>query len=748
MPPPLKIVNWRKGVTDDYVDASPMHSRRLYNFMLTREGKPKQRPGIEIYNSSAPQLPSGNQKVDGLYYFSGTLFAKSGTKLYYLRDGATSWTTLSTIAGKDAFKDSEVGAGWSVSEWRGHLFITPGPGSTKLSGCRSIAVYKTDSTTWACTQMGLPRASAAARTGTTADGSGSDNWIAYNMFKRTYNAYVNGVSCQFQEFSEPEETQYSYQDITDNLTWEGGFNLVNGTDDNYDDASTLVVSYRTKVGDVTPLYSDIFNQSTNITYYQTTDAELGAEAYFAGGVEYWDPPPKAHGSLVIGGTSFFFAGIDIDDTNQFHPGRCWQSDPAYPKGVPSGNYVDVAGKACGWGRAGSNPVVLTEDNAVRLEGRYDKFGGGGMVTRRISSTEGCVSYRGVVEGEGGLFFPSRNGWCFTDGYQVVKLAKHLRETYKALYSKSGMSACFDSKNRRVFWSCEDRTVDSTNTGNPNCLYVLDLNHTEGEEGCFAVWKAGANLSATALHYDSENDRVIIGDRRGYVMVFDGTKTVDLTVDTATAYSTWGRSPIVWDWYSAAHSFGSSLLTKICQRWHIVAKNVSASFSADVASVVDDSTTAYSSTEVRDRSAATVGLHKVWRWFKKASLRCRYREVRLTKGYVNLFRSDDYATATVNSAAKTVLLGSGTWPEDSTYDLRGHYIAFAGDDYVAEYLITVDSGNTLTLSTAPAGNPAGTGWVIRGYPKGESCQLEAVEIEYEVEEMTTPGFRAGEGNANG
>src|SRR5690606_33186908 len=117
----LNVTDFRLGITDDYVDGPANAAERLDNLLLNENGKPYQRPGFDAYNDDAPQIPPGNQRIDSLYYFDSTLFVKSGTKLYYIEDDDTSWTTLSTLASKDAFIDSEVSAGASWSEWKGHL---------------------------------------------------------------------------------------------------------------------------------------------------------------------------------------------------------------------------------------------------------------------------------------------------------------------------------------------------------------------------------------------------------------------------------------------------------------------------------------------------------------------------------------------------------------------------------------------------------------------------------------------------
>lgn len=742
--PPLRIEQWHGGITDDYVDAPPHFARRLHEVLLNKLRKPIQRPGTAIFNVFAPQIPPGNQKIDSCYFFDSTLFVKSGTKLYLLKTGDTAWTTLSTVAAKDAFADSELGAKASWSEWRGHLFCTPHPGSTKKAGCRTIKIYRSAATTWACVRAGMPRVEDGSYSGIAISSSGNDNFVGYDVFYRTYTAVVDGNTVTFEDYGKPEFTHWQYEERAD--VSNGTLNWTNGTLDSYDDSNIKVRVFRTKNNDVTPLYSSEYAQGVAL-FYSVDDDDLGAAAYFAGGAQFWDPIPLCYYSAIVEGFGFYAAGVDVDSGSFFNT-RIWQSVGGNPNAVPAANYTDVPHKITGLSYVGVYPIVFCRRSAYRVEGRIDRFGGGSLKAKEISGTLGCISADAIIRTEQGIFFPSESGWCFTDGFRVRLLSEHLTAAYAGLSSKSNMAGCFDSKNGRVYWACEDRMLNATGTNGQNhTQYVLDVNHADGDRGCFTTHGRGDYLSAYCMHYDSANDRIIMGGYQGFVFRYDSTEVSDLVMEVGSSFASWARHGIVWKVTTPAFSFGSSLVTKLMQRLQIIAKNLSGRFSVDLYSTKDDEDTQYAMKEIRDIKATTSGLHTVWRRFKKGGLRSKHRQIHLEKGFVNLFRSDDYALVTVNSSLKTVLLATGDWPLDDYLDLRHHVIAFESDGYVAEYSISDHSGDTLTLATAPAGDPAGVKWVIRGYPKIESLELRAIEIEYDLEEMTTRAYQTGGDGGN-
>lgn len=822
----MEISSFHKGVTDKYLDGDPASAKKVDNLLIDENGKLIQRPGITIYNSSAPQIPAGNQRIDSLYYFDSTLFVKSGTALYYIEDGQTSWTTLLGPSSGTAFTDSEVGAKASWSEWKGHLFITPGPSTNIKTGCRTVKVYRNHSNTWTLCQAGMPGVTTKGTFGATAfvglsETVGGQNfrYVHYAVFVRCYVAKVNGVNTVFRDYGGSpliEEQEGDRFEGGSQTTTLGNFTFSNKTGENYDTSNWYIFLYRTKADqneaylsqvialnaaltdnrddddlatceeafsatangtaggvltfstkDATFFYVDqkvslLDNDTASATYYVTAVNYANGQVTFsatrggsAASLTALTTAQSARALLQIaeplypGATDGFFndevlpcyfsgvrdsygwyAGVS-ELRNGIRATRIIQSKPGDIDTCPGSNYVDVAGdKLTAWSFAGQHPVAFIRNKCFRLEGRFDAFGGGSIRAVLISDIEGSVS-QDVIQTPDGILFPSENGWCFTDGFKAQNLSKvHLKDTYANLSTKSRMSGAFDSKNGRAYFGVESTSLVSGVTAKNNAAFVLDLLKTQGAEGVFTTMSAGANFQPNALHYDSVNGRLLIGDQRGYVFKLDSSITVDPVVNTAAAWSTWAKAAVVYDYITCAFSFGSSRIAKWMGEVTIVAKNLTGALSIDLGSYKDDRSSGRSMKAVRERGI-TSGLHKIFRRFPKGNLSCLYAQLLIKKGFVVIVRSDDYALATFSGAGNTALLASGSWPNDGTENLVGHYLypEIAGA-YDTGWEITIQSGNTLTVSDPGNTLPSGSGmkWVVKGYPKSENLKLHSLTID--------------------
>ncbi len=904
----LPIDSFHKGITDKYLDGDPAAARKLDNLVIDENGKLIQRDGITIYNSSAPQIPAGNQRIDSLYYFDSTLFVKSGTRLYYIQDGDVAWSTLDgPSATYHAFADSEVGAKASWSEWKGHLFITPGPSTNIKTGCRTVKVFRNASSAWTLVQAGMPGVRSKAtidETGFASLTASSQNFLYthYAIFVRSYVAKVNGVDTVFRDYGgDPYVVQQEgirFESGNSQETTISALNFALKSGENYDTSNWYVFLYRTKADGKEASLSQVQAFSTLTAFTATVSGTVGgvltfslanAELFVVGQKAWIDDnnSPAAYyyvididyttgqvtfsltkGGVaadlsayttaqgataairlnddrydddldtclctfgasqdVTGGTMVFpmadarFFYVDqkasLEDASttaadyyvtavnyatgavtfsttrggadanlaaltradgaratigvpeQIYPGategfyndevlpayfttiddsygwfagvrelrtgmrgtRVIQSKPADIDTCPGGNYVDVPGvKLTAFGMAGQHPVAFIRNAHYRIEGRYDAFGGGGLRAVLVSETEGAVS-QDVIKTPDGILFASENGWCFTDGFKCINLSKmHLKATYAALSTKSRMSACYDSKNGRAYFGVESSTLVPTVSSKNNAAFVLDLFKTPGAEGVFTTMSAEENFQPNALHYDSANSRVLIGDQRGYVFKLDSSLTTDPVVNTATAWSTWVKKAVIWDYITCAFALGSSRISKWMGEITAIAKNLTGNISIDLWSYKDDRSTGVEIKAVRERSI-TSGLHKIYRRFPKGNLSCIYAQLQLRKGFVVIARSDDYVQATFSGAGNTAQLLSGTWPNDGTDTLIGHYLypAIAGA-YTTGWQISAQSGDTLTV--LDPGNTLPTGaakWIVKGYPKNESLELHGLNIDYE------------------
>jgi len=817
--PTLDIETFHKGITDKYLNGDPSAARKMDNLLIDENGKLIQRPGINIYNSSAPQIPAGNQRIDSLYYFDTTLFAKSGTKLYFLKDGDVAWSTLAGPA-YDAFADSEVGAKATWSEWRGHLFITPGPTTNIKTGCRTVKVYRNTSGNWALLQAGLPKAYKIETATAPSDVDGTPQTIWYSLFVHGYYAQIKGIDTFFVDYSAPTVFA-STAGHAFNLAIGYKLNLANALNQNYPTTNVRVLTYRTLdngieayVDDISALdtavtcdtaldrnvseskptvavsaqnftaagtltvstvdalnfffvgrevqvegpsgtryYAIAVNYSSGLVTFSLTRGGAAAtgvayslvsnslrvilgETLYPGATDgiYNDPIPSCNFSAIIDNYGWYAGCQDTSSSGGMRSNRILQSKPGSVSAAPVGNFVDVPGDhITAFSSVGSHPVAFTRNGTFRIEGRYDVFGNGIVRAIQISDSEGSVS-QDVIKTSDGIYFGSENGWCWTNGFDVTNLSKvHLKTTYSNLSTKTRMSGCYDTKNGLAYFGVESTALVSGITGKNNSAFVLNVKRTELPSGVFTTMSAGANLQPNSLHYDSANARVLIGDQRGYVFKLDDSLTTDPVVNTATAWSTWTKTAIVWDYITSAFAFGSTRVAKWMSDITAIAKNLTGNVSIDMWSYKDDRTTGVQIKAVRERSI-TSGLHKIFRRFPKGNLSCLYAQLQLKKGFVVIARSNDYALATLSGAANTALLASGTWPNDGSDSLVGHHLypAIAGA-YVTGWEIITHSGDTLTV--ADTGNTfptaSGNAWVVKGYPKNESLELHSLGIDHSL-----------------
>ena len=814
------------GTTDDYVDGPQNAAERLDNLLINRFKKPYQRDGITIYNSDAEQIPPTNQAIDDLYYFDSTLFIKSGTKLYFIEDGDSAYTTLAG-PNTDAFADSELGARCSWSEWRGHLIITAGPTSSKTAGSRTVKVYRNSSSVWTLHQAGLPRGEDCSAveiyassdiSGTCSESSGDlvldsgnwpngpaglvgldiqladddfttaypitaqsgdtltvtgtppngtlKRWVIYGVYgagsnissgttysftfawclKLTYTAKVDGNDVEFIEFGTPKiDQEDGLLPISSTYPWyDGTLDYINRTYENYPIDDFEISLYRTKA-DGTILYHSEDVALGVDAEFDITDSNLGAEFYAQADEQYNDPVPLCYFSKVVDGYGWYAAADDID--GDFSTSRVLQSNPLVPFGVPSGNSTYAESKITSLDYAGSFPVITNRNKAYRIEGRLDTYGAGNLRTINISDTFGSVSQK-VASDTDGVYLMSEQGWCYTNGFDVIFLSDHLRDTYGNLLNKDKMFSVYDSKNKHVYFATEnpDYTADVNNQ-----LVVMDEFWTRknGEmRGVFttASSRTGSadNLQPNSLHYDSENDVLIIGDKRGYVFKFDPDTLTDPVVNTAAAYSTWQKQGILPDLITTATSFGDSVASKWVTRLFLIFKNLTGNLSLDLFSHNDDKSSSKQFKEVRKRTTTSTGLHKIKRRFPKGGLRCEYKQVQIRKGNVIIAASDDYEELNVVGGA--AVLPTLSWPTFDSENLVGFNLYLADDSYVTAYPILTQSTDTLTVTgTLPTGTVKE--WQIKGIPKNEDFEMHSLAMEYEVIGESYTAYGSGDDGSN-
>lgn len=176
----FRVTNFERGFTDNYVNAAQNKAQKMENLLISRNRKPVQRPGSEIFESdpNADLIPPGNQKVQYIKNFEGTLFEFTGDEIYYRTSAPAFTELLGPVDSNDAFGGiGVVGTAKNSSAiWQNHLY------ATTFDYARPRKIYKDENDTFQIRTAGLPGP---------GDVQGFNSAVALaNALKATYNAHV------------------------------------------------------------------------------------------------------------------------------------------------------------------------------------------------------------------------------------------------------------------------------------------------------------------------------------------------------------------------------------------------------------------------------------------------------------------------------------------------------------------------------------------------------------------------------
>ncbi len=742
----LRVDDFTGGITDFYLNGPLNASKTLDNFLINRNRKPEERPGSALFDDDYYQIPAGNQRIAKVVPFKSVLFQHSARNVYYVNSG---WQTLTGPSGNPFFGAGTISNYSSFSEWNGHLYATIDAYSTPRK------LYKDGSSVWRTRTAGLPKLAS----GPTITPSHNDAKTYIYDFHYQYNYSVGTIS----HVDRGATTSVEVANASD-MSIGGHTNqitaipvITNGSTENYDTTAIKVRIYRTESGGVVRQYVGEVTNGTTSFSDTVADTALGEAVYTDGGVVDNDSPPQAK-YLVIANDIGWYA--DVKEGSEEKTFRVRQSLQYDIDACPESFFTDVDEDIKAIGAVGIYPLVFSERKIWRFEGYVDNQGRGFVRKRVVSDVVGAVGQDSLISTIRGIFFASLDGFYFTDGFNVQKLSENLNERYPGFVDtetkKKRICGTYDRVSGRCYWAVQADAAGSEN----DALYVLDPYWGLTTKSCFSTWSSGVDMKPTSLTF-VDND-LVRADSRGYVFQHYAGSYNDMVVNTAAAPSTWQTKAVIYDYTSCAQAFGSELMRKMVVSILVVAKNET-NLSLLVQSLNDDSNVARDLREIRFRNNVVWGDDIIWgdpditwnyqgviqmkRMFPRNTLRCTYKQIRMTNAETVIARSDDYGTATADGAANTVLLDDAVtenWPTD----ILGYWITFDFDDYTREYPISIRSNDTITV--LDPGNTLQTGshkWLIKGYRKNEKFGLEAYTLDYQVFGESHPGFRSTEAGEN-
>jgi hypothetical protein len=728
----LVVGDFSGGITDYILDAQPNQSSVIENLVINKNRKLETVPGSDIYNALYPQIPDGAVRITGLFKsLDPQLYVTSSRKVWY--PGVSAWTELVGPTSNPAFSVGNTSTFVSTSEWNGHIYAVNSDYATP------IKIFKGASAPQVRT-AGLPDL-ATAPVCTPPSGGSSNSYIYAFAYEYTYT--VNNETT-FQDIG-----PVTYVSISTNNNISGSHvvaitaipTLSNGTTLNYETTVVRVFIYRTISGGTTFYKVGQVTNGTATFNDSTTDATLinNDLLYTNGDVLNNDPPPQCKYVHVVNGVAYY---ANIKSGTEFYKNQIRQSIPGDPDSCPEDLTIDLLEEIVGISSYNDNPIVFSKKRVYRLNGQYDDLGQGQVIYEDITKTVGCMSHNSIVQTRYGVFWAGDDGFYWTDGFQFKKISDSFNDRYQDLVSsdtrRSRIYGAYDTVDNKIHWAC---TSADSSTDN-DCFFTLDLRWGISEASTFTTRVGGSSFAPTAILYYS-ND-LLRADRRGYLFKHNSSYTTDPKVNTLAAYSTWPVQAIVPNYISTVFNFGYPMVRKWVPKILLSMQNET-DVSVQINSINDQSTTTNPLLPIRVRENVLWGtttaiwgsLTPYWsnsqlieqmRRFPAGSLRCSFKQIQITQAYTNIYNSDTFGTANVNSSTKTAtLLGALSWPADSV----DYYISFEHDNYTKQYLVTSVSGSNLVYLDPATNQPTdfGSKWLIKGQPKGEVFNILSYIVYY-------------------
>lgn len=493
--------------------------------------------------------------------------------------------------------------------------------------------------------------------------------------------------------------------------------------------------YKTTVDD---LLGSISNATT--TYTDSSNEEfidLQEALYTNGGVVENEVPRPAKYIHILDNVAYYGW---VKDGSDEYKNRILQSVPGDPDSVPFDFFIDIDDKELrGLSSAKNNLVALGDRHIYRISGVYDLLGRGGMEREIISDETGCVSAKGVVQTDIGVFFPGTSGFFYTDSFQVLKISEHLDASYREWTDTAAKSAMivgkYDRVNRLVYWTVATGTSPTA----ASKILVLHLDFGIKKQMCFTTWSGGFvdtnSYKPTAISILQGN--VHVGTENGYVLKHTTTNYMDLRLEVGVNPDTWVKRTLYYKIKTTDSDLGASFIRKYATRVQSVFKQTT-NLSVQLTNDVDRGRLTGTCAPIRSRKlsdwgdptvetpsgfAAVLGdIIDERRHLSGDTLRFSNVNLEAKNAFVVVTSSDVIGNATVSGSTITLDNLAKSWP---TY-VVDYQIKINGTLY------TVTTRNSATVITVTGSPTAGSQeWEIWGYPKNEFMQMVALNLSFDL-----------------
>lgn len=729
---PMEVTDFSGGMTDNFIAAPANEFEKGDNLYINEYKKPITRPGL-VVNDLANSRSALPKRINAQFDLNDQLFQISDLRVQYNDSG---YVDVNGPSSHKALTSGDEYSIPSIAKWNGQAVIT------NSDYAKPVRLYK-DGSTWKVFNVGLPRPAAGTVVGGTAGGTTT-------LFALVYRVQYQSLGVTYEEVGAVSE-YISATNLVLNFNLSSIPTLANTATDNYDTANVKIDIYRTQANGTVFFFDGTIDNGVT-TYSSTiTDAGLALNDFLystSGRPDHEEPPPAKHVLFV---NDVLFSG-NVKEGGVAYPNRLRISNRFQPWSAPSSFYEDFKENITGLSAVGDNLIVFCESSTYLVSGYYFPDGSGGIQKRLISTNIGCISSQSIVSKDSFVLFAGNDGFYLTDGSQVKRVSEGLNYTYQAMTStqnqKDRIYGTLDPVGNRVLFTVQESDVADDCDG----VFVLHISFGVSSKMCFTRWNGGteyaSNFSPTSIYYF--NGDIYHGDTRGYLLRYDESELADTKIDVAASPADWTTTAVIYDYSSSAMNFGSSSVKKWVP-WIIVEAENASSVSLAIFSNNDNSGEYKALKEIKYLSnIAWEDYDVLWedsiRWdyypllgskrrFPAGSLRCSYKQIRMTNSFSDIVLESDLGAVTFSASAKTAVLDdiSKEWPSD----LGDYYIVI--DSKL--YKILSQALTTLTLEDIAGDLPDGpASWTVKGYRRGEILKLISYTINYSFTAQTQDTFR--------
>ncbi len=151
---PLEVYDFSGGITENILQGDTKRYAIADNLLITVDKKLKQRDGIVSFDLDNYILPSGDQRVNGMYSVltDEKLLFQSGRQFYHVDEYTKSLTEIKGPTNNAAFGQGDEYSETTYGEFQKQIYFTNDTPS------QPIKVYKNEEDTFIAKTVGLPRA--------------------------------------------------------------------------------------------------------------------------------------------------------------------------------------------------------------------------------------------------------------------------------------------------------------------------------------------------------------------------------------------------------------------------------------------------------------------------------------------------------------------------------------------------------------------------------------------------------------